>query len=64
VSANAINVYSGGMSFLTMGFTIPGHLRRAIVAVVAGVIGGAVAFYGLNNIGDGTRLRTIYSTRR
>ncbi len=52
VSANAINVYSGGMSFLTMGFNIPGHLRRAIIALVAGLIGGAVAFYGLDNIGN------------
>jgi len=52
VSANAINIYSGGMSFLTMGFNVPGHLRRAIIALVAGVIGGAVAFYGLDNIGN------------
>jgi purine-cytosine permease-like protein len=52
VSANAINIYSGGMSFLTMGFNVPGHLRRAIIALVAGIIGGAVAFYGLDNIGN------------
>ena len=52
VSANGINVYSGGMSFLTMGINIPGHLRRAVVALVAGIIGGAVAFYGLENISE------------
>jgi hypothetical protein len=52
VSANGINVYSGGMSFLTMGFNIPGHLRRAIVALLAGVVGGIIAFYGLENIGE------------
>jgi len=52
VSANGINVYSGGMSFLTMGFNIPGHLRRAIVALLAGVVGGIIAFYGLENISE------------
>ena len=37
--ANAINIYSGAMSFLALGFRLPLALRRAIVAVVFGVLG-------------------------
>ncbi|MDQ6771737.1 MAG: cytosine permease, partial [Candidatus Dormibacteraeota bacterium] len=39
VSANVINIYSGSMSFLTLGIRLPSHIRRAIVAAVAGVCG-------------------------
>ena len=34
ISANAINVYSGTMSFLALGIELPLQLRRAIVAAV------------------------------
>jgi NCS1 family nucleobase:cation symporter-1 len=51
VSANAINVYSGTMSFLALGIELPLQLRRAIVAAVFGVIGFLVAWSGLSDAG-------------
>jgi purine-cytosine permease-like protein len=51
VCANVLNVYSGAMSFVAMGVKLPLALRRAIVAVVAGVIGYIVALTGLNDAG-------------
>jgi purine-cytosine permease-like protein len=51
VSANVINVYSGTMSFLALGFHLPLALRRAIVAVVFGVVGTIVAWTGLHDAG-------------
>jgi nucleobase:cation symporter-1, NCS1 family len=50
ISANAINVYSGTMSFLALGIELPLQLRRAIVAAVAGVLGFLVAWNGLSDI--------------
>jgi NCS1 family nucleobase:cation symporter-1 len=52
ISANAINVYSGTMSFLALGFQLPLALRRAIVAGVFGVIGFFVAWSGLSDAGS------------
>jgi nucleobase:cation symporter-1, NCS1 family len=49
VSANVLNIYSGAMSFLAMGFRLPLTLRRAIVALVFGAVGLAVAFSGLHD---------------
>jgi NCS1 family nucleobase:cation symporter-1 len=51
VSANVINIYSGTMSFLALGFHLPLALRRAIVAVVFGVVGTIVAWTGLHDAG-------------
>jgi len=51
VCANVINIYSGTMSFLAMGIRLPLTLRRAIVAVIFGIIGGIVAYYGLDDAG-------------
>jgi nucleobase:cation symporter-1, NCS1 family len=51
VSANVINIYSGTMSFLALGFRLPLALRRAIVALVFGIIGTAVAWSGLKDAG-------------
>ncbi|TQS41522.1 purine-cytosine permease family protein [Cryptosporangium phraense] len=51
VSANVLNIYSGSMSFLTMGVRLPAHLRRALVAVTFGVIGFLVALSGLEDAG-------------
>jgi purine-cytosine permease-like protein len=51
VCANALNIYSGSMSFLAMGIRIHASLRRAIVAVVFGVAGFFVALSGLHNAG-------------
>lgn len=50
VCANAINLYSASMSFLSMGVKLNAHLVRAIVAVVFGVLGGLVAIWGLDNV--------------
>ena len=52
VSANAINVYSGALSFLALGVRIRLSLARATTAVVFGVLGTLVALKGLDNIGD------------
>ncbi len=52
VSANALNIYSGAMSFLAMGVKLPLALRRAIVAVGFGIIGFVLAWNGLSDAGD------------
>ncbi|HVS68886.1 MAG TPA: cytosine permease [Mycobacteriales bacterium] len=50
VAANAINIYSGSISFTAIGFKIPSHLRRALIAGVFGVAGFIVAAVGIDNI--------------
>jgi nucleobase:cation symporter-1, NCS1 family len=52
ICANALNVYSGSMSFLALGVRLPLHLRRAIVAVVFGVLGFFLALSGLHDAGQ------------
>jgi nucleobase:cation symporter-1, NCS1 family len=44
ISANVLNVYSGAMSFLAMGFKLGFKTRRAIMVALAGIIGGVVAY--------------------
>jgi purine-cytosine permease-like protein len=51
ISANALNVYSGVMSFLSTGIRLPLKWRRAIVALGFGSIGFIVAGTGLHNAG-------------
>jgi len=51
ICANALNVYSGSMSFLALGIKLPLSLRRAIVAIVFGVAGFFVALSGLHDAG-------------
>jgi NCS1 nucleoside transporter family len=51
VSANALNVYSGAMSFLAMGIKLPLAMRRAIVALGFGAIGLVLAWNGLADAG-------------
>jgi nucleobase:cation symporter-1, NCS1 family len=51
VCANALNVYSGSMSFLALGIRLPLTLRRAIVALVFGVAGFFLALSGLHDAG-------------
>ena len=43
ISANALNIYSGAMSFLAVGIRIPLSLRRALVAGAFGVLGFVIA---------------------
>jgi len=52
VSANALNIYSGAMSFLAMGIKLPLSLRRAIVALGFGAIGLVLAWRGLKDAGS------------
>jgi NCS1 family nucleobase:cation symporter-1 len=49
VAANALNVYSGAMSFLAAGVRIPFALRRAIVALAFGIIGFVLALAAVLN---------------
>ncbi|WZH37237.1 MAG: cytosine permease [Microbacterium enclense] len=47
VAANALNVYSGAMSFLAAGVRIPFSLRRAIIALGFGVLGFVIALVSI-----------------
>jgi NCS1 family nucleobase:cation symporter-1 len=51
VAANALNIYSGAISFTALGFKLPLALRRALVALVFGAIGFFLAWSGLHNAG-------------
>jgi purine-cytosine permease-like protein len=51
VCANALNVYSGAMSFMALGIKIRLSARRALVAVVFGVAGFFLAWSGLKDAG-------------
>ena len=50
VAANVLNIYSGSMSFVTLGIKLNLTLRRALAAAVFGIAGTVVALIGLNNI--------------
>lgn len=50
VAANVLNIYSGSMSFLTLGIRLHLTLRRALAAVVFGAAGLVVALFGLNDV--------------
>ncbi len=47
VAANAINVYSGALAFVTLGVKLPPHVARALVTVFFGVAGFLVAWWAL-----------------
>ena len=47
VSANILNVYSGAMSFLAMGFKLGFKSRRAIMVALAGLVGGLISYLGV-----------------
>jgi purine-cytosine permease-like protein len=47
-----LNVYSGSISFMALGISLPTARARAAVALVLGLIGLAVAFGGLKNAGS------------
>jgi NCS1 nucleoside transporter family len=52
VAANALNIYSGAMSFLALGIKLPPRRARAISAIVFGVCGFVLAAFGLKNAGE------------
>lgn len=47
VAANVLNVYSGAMAFLSMGFDVPLRWARATVALAFGVVGFVIALFAL-----------------
>ena len=49
ISANILNVYSGAMSFLAMGFNFGFKTRRAIMVLLAGLVGGLLSYAGVQN---------------
>jgi NCS1 family nucleobase:cation symporter-1 len=49
ISANILNVYSGAMSFLAMGFKLGFKSRRAIMVALAGLAGGLISYIGVMN---------------
>jgi nucleobase:cation symporter-1, NCS1 family len=49
VAANALNVYSGSISFMALGFRVSTATARAIVAVVFGLIGMVLGFTSLDD---------------
>ncbi len=55
IAANALNIYSGTLSFVAMGLKLPASVRRATVALVFGVAGTIVAWTGLHDSGDAVR---------
>lgn len=52
VAANALNVYSGAMSALALGVRLPVHRARLVVAMVFGVAGFVLAYFGLDDAGS------------
>jgi nucleobase:cation symporter-1, NCS1 family len=53
IAANALNIYSGAMSFLAAGIRINFSLRRAIVALGFGVLGFLIALAAILNASFG-----------
>jgi purine-cytosine permease-like protein len=49
VAANVLNVYSGAMSFLSMGVDVPLRWARAVVAAAFGVVGLVIALLALGD---------------
>jgi NCS1 nucleoside transporter family len=52
IAANALNIYSGAISFNALGFKLPIAARRAIVALGLGTIGFFFGWAGLGNAGE------------
>src|SRR5437868_12503995 len=58
VCANAINIYSGTMSLVAVGIREMGmtlRQRRALLAIVAGVLGYVIGLLGRANVGPGSK---------
>ena len=55
VAANVLNIYSGSMAFLTLGIKLAVQWRRAISALVFGVIGLVIGLALQANVGPGTK---------
>jgi NCS1 family nucleobase:cation symporter-1 len=51
ISANAINVYSGALSFTALGIKLPLRAARAATALGFGIVGFVLAWFGLDDAG-------------
>jgi purine-cytosine permease-like protein len=53
VSANSVNIYSGSMSFVTLGIRLPlpSSAQRAVVSLIFGAVGLVIAYVGLDDAG-------------
>jgi NCS1 family nucleobase:cation symporter-1 len=49
VSANVLNIYSGTMSFIAAGVKLGFKTRRAIMVVIAGVLGGGLSYFAVED---------------
>jgi NCS1 family nucleobase:cation symporter-1 len=49
VSANVLNIYSGTMSFIAAGVKLGFKTRRAIMVIIAGVLGGALSYFAVED---------------
>ncbi|MFM1954020.1 MAG: hypothetical protein RL118_211 [Actinomycetota bacterium] len=49
VSANVLNIYSGTMSFIAAGVKLGFKSRRAIMVLLAGVIGGSLSYFAVED---------------
>jgi purine-cytosine permease-like protein len=54
VAANVLNIYSGSMSFLTLGIELPLRLRRALVATLSGALGLGIGLAFKAQVGPGS----------
>jgi purine-cytosine permease-like protein len=54
VAANVLNIYSGAMSFLTIGIRLPLRLRRALVALASGTLGLVIGLVFKADVGPGS----------
>ena len=62
IAANVLNLYSAAMSFLTLGIRLTLRRRRAIVAVLFGVIGYFVGVAGYANPGGNYEAFLFFNT--
>ena len=59
VAANVLNIYSGAMSFLTLGIRLPLRFRRAAIALAVGVIGLVLGFILEANVSPGSKYESF-----
>lgn len=59
VAANVLNIYSGAMSFLTLGIRLPLRLRRAAIALAVGIVGLILGFVLEANVAPGSKYESF-----